>query len=272
MSATLSYQQTLRDEYATEGYLHVRGILSPGLVHDLRELLQDQFETQAAYLLREIGIDLTSPAQLQHFLDSRDDHEAWFETQSRAMQHVLKGEFPLEARLDRAFLRVGDERALTDLLRALLDDTRLRLHYPPMLRFKVPQMNQARVPLHQDGPYFPHIQNFVNVWIPFSPITEACGGVNVLAGSHRLGPLQHKSSVLWGNYVPRELAGDSCPDRHILMELGDVLIFGPNLLHYTHENVSERVRFSLDSRWFGSATASSRQYYDVDARAVVRMF
>jgi hypothetical protein len=272
MSATLSCRETLRDVYATQGYLHVRGILSPRLVGDLGRLMQDQFEAQAEFLLREIGVDLASPAQLQRFLDSRGDLEAWFETQSRAMQHVLKGEFPLEARLDRTFLRVADERPLTDLLRLLLDDTRLRLHYPPMLRFKVPQMKQAKVPLHQDGPYFPHIQDFVNVWIPFCPISEECGGVNVLAGSHRLGPLSHESSVLWGNYVPRELAGDSCPDRHILMEPGDVLIFGPNLLHYTHDNVSDRVRFSLDSRWFGSATASSRQYYDVDDRAVVRMF
>ena len=94
----------------------------------------------------------------------------------------------------------------------------------------------------------------------------------MLERSHRLGPLKHEEAVLWGNYLPRDAVGERFVERHILMEPGDALIFGPNLLHSTHPNTSDHVRYSIDSRWFGSHTDSTRQYYDVSTRAVVRAF
>jgi ectoine hydroxylase-related dioxygenase (phytanoyl-CoA dioxygenase family) len=132
-------------------------------------------------------------------------------------------------------------------------------------------MEQAKVPLHQDGPYFPHISNFATVWIPLCAITEECGGINVLEGSHRRGPVRHEEAVLWGNTIPHEDAA-GYTDRHILMEPGDALIFGPHLQHYTHANTSGQVRTSIDSRWFGDATATTRQYFDLRSRQVVQMF
>jgi len=36
------------------------------------------------------------------------------------------------------------------------------------------------VPLQQDGANFAHTKNFAMVWIPMCPITEACGGINIL--------------------------------------------------------------------------------------------
>ena len=97
-------------------------------------------------------------------------------------------------------------------------------------------------------------------------------GVNILEGSHRFGPLPHEDGVLWGKRLPRERLKERCIERHIEMLPGDVLIFGPNLVHYSHANTSDRVRCSIDSRWFGSDTATTRQYYDLDAKRVVRMF
>lgn len=265
-------QTELRERFARQGYLHVPGLLSLRLVDDLSALLSSHYERQAAWFLRKTGVRLDSPAELKSLIDAQADAEAWFLGRSRDIQHLIRGEFPLAVRLLGDFVRLTEEQGLVALLRTLLGTASLRLNYPPMIRFKVPAMSQAEVPLHQDGPYFPHITNFATVWIPMCPITEACGGVNILEGSHRFGPLPHEDGVLWGKRLPRERLKERCIERHIEMLPGDVLIFGPNLVHYSHANTSDRVRCSIDSRWFGSDTATTRQYYDLDAKRVVRMF
>ena len=260
------------EQFAAQGYLHERGLLSLALVQRLEALMREQLETEADAFRRETGVRLESPGELERFLATRGDRETWFLAQSRATQHLVRGEFPLETRLRAEFLALGDETRLIALLQRLLGDDSLRMHYPPMLRYKVPGVDQAIVPLHQDAPYFPHLPSFVNAWIPLTSITPECGGVSVLEGSHRLGPLKHEEAVLWGNYLPREAVGTRFVERHILMEPGDALIFGPHLLHTSHPNISDHVRYSIDSRWFGSHTDSTRQYYDVATRQVIRAF
>lgn len=261
----------LRAQFLERGYLHARGILSPALVRKLGALMRGQLVQQAGRFHAESGIDLMQPAQLQRWLDAQPDPDAWFLGLPRATQHLVRGEYPLEVRMRPEFLQLADETELVALLQMLLGSASLRLNHPTMLRFKVPGMEQAKVPLHQDGPYFPHIRNFATVWIPLCPITEDCGGINVLEGSHRRGPVRHEEAVLWGNYIPHD-ATTGFTDRHILMEPGDALIFGPHLQHYTHANRSDQVRYSIDSRWFSDDTTTSRQYFDLQTRQVVQMF
>jgi hypothetical protein len=263
----------LQSQYEEEGYLYLPDLLSSSLINRLTNLLYTEFDTQSTAFQQETGARLEDAAGVRAFLDSQPDYEAWFASLGRDMQHLIKGEFPLAVRLRDEFRQLGQQYELADLLRTLLGGSGLRFHYPPMLRFKVPGMSQAQVPLHQDAPYFPHLATFANVWIPLCAITEECGGVNVLAGSHKLGVLEHQQSTLWGAYVARERIDSArYPDRHILMKPGDVLIFGPNLLHYTHSNTSSQVRCSIDSRWFNGDTETTRQYYDLDAQEVVKLF
>ena len=271
-AATLPELDDKLAQFETQGYLHERGLISRALARRLEALMRERLAVEADCFWRETGVRLESPGELERFMATHGDREAWFLAQPRATQHLVRGEFPLETRLRREFLALGDESRLVGLLQRLLDDRALRLHYPPMLRYKVPGADQAIVPLHQDAPYFPHLPSFVNAWIPLTAITAECGGVTVLEGSHRLGPLKHEQAVLWGNYLPRDAVGTRFIERHILMEPGDVLIFGPNLLHSTHPNTSDHVRYSIDSRWFGSLTDSTRQHYDVSTRQVVRAF
>jgi hypothetical protein len=258
-------------QFEEQGYLHARGILSAALVRELGALMQEQFDVQAQGFQATSGIDLMRPAEMQQWLNDRDDRDAWFHGLPRATQHLVRGEYPLEVRMRPEFLKLADETALVALLQQLLGSQALRLNHPPMLRFKVPGMEQAKVPLHQDGPYFPHISNFATVWIPLCAITEECGGINVLEGSHRRGAVKHEEAAIWGNVIPTD-AATGFTDRHILMAPGDALIFGPHLQHYTHANTSGQVRTSIDSRWFGDATATTRQYFDLRSRQVVQMF
>jgi len=272
MITEISKADALVEQYEEQGYLHVKGILSDTLVARLADVMYGELAVQSEAFYQETGTRLEDAGAVRQYLEAHAQDTAWFSSLQRSTQHLIKGEFPLEVRLREEFVGVTAERELTDQLRALLGGAGLRMHYPPMLRFKVPNMDQAQVPLHQDAPYFAHLATFANVWIPLCPITPECGGVNVLEGSHKLGALEHSQSVIWGSYVSRESVGDRFPDKHILTELGDVLIFGPHLLHYTHSNTSERIRCSIDSRWFNGETDTTRQYYDVDAREVVKLF
>lgn len=265
-------EAALAERFEAQGYLHVPGIVSAAAVRRIGALLYGEFERLAEDFRRHTGARLDDAAELQDFLARQGDLDAWFMAQPRDMQHLMRGEFPLEVRQRDEMRLLAEEAPLTGLLRRLIGSPTLRLHFPPMLRFKVPGVSRSEVPLHQDGPYFPHIHEFATVWLPFCTIDEACGGVNVLEGSHKLGPLRHGQATLWGNFVDADSGHARFTDRHIEMEPGDALIFGPHLLHYSHPNTSQRVRCSIDSRWFGATTSSSRQYYDVERAELVRAF
>jgi ectoine hydroxylase-related dioxygenase (phytanoyl-CoA dioxygenase family) len=56
------------------------------------------------------------------------------------------------------------------------------------------------------------------------------------------------------------------------MEPGDALLFGPHLIHRSVANTSNRIRYSVDCRWFGGESPALRQFYDVERRQVVRVF
>ena len=189
------------------------------------------------------------------------------------LSDLLRGQFTQPVRLEQEWLAIAHEEKLGALMRELLGDEALRMHYPPMSRFKYPGQSQANVPLHPDYVYFKNLQsNFINTWIPLCPITEECGGINILEGSHVSGPLEHRPQGIWGSFVDPKSVPGRFPDRHFLMEPGDVLAFGPHMLHYTHPNTSQKVRFSVDCRWFAASTESTKQYFDLTTKSIVKMY
>jgi ectoine hydroxylase-related dioxygenase (phytanoyl-CoA dioxygenase family) len=83
----------------------------------------------------------------------------------------------------------------------------------------------------------------------------------------------HESSVIWQDgFVDLESLGGRYTPRHITMEPGDVLLFGQHMLHRSHPNSSNRVRCSIDARWFTPATDSTKQYYDVTTRTLIKAY
>ena len=264
--------ETLRSEYEQVGYLALSGILRAEAMAELSRFVYGQLEEQKGYFRAETGVELDDAAAMRAYVAEIEAQPGRFERLGRDIQQLIKGEFPLAVRLAEQFLLLADEERLHDVLRTLLKDERLRMHYPPMVRFKLPGEKQASVPLHQDAPYFAHIEQFVNSWIPLCQISEQCGGVDVLPGSHRVGALAHESKELWGNYVAGEEWRRRYPPVHPLIGIGDALLFGPHLLHASHDNSSDRTRCSLDCRWFASTTATTRQYLDLQSKRVVKMF
>lgn len=252
-----------RQEYQRSGYLVLKGVLPVALVSELGRFLQEEYHRNRELFQTRTGRSLDD----HEFLRSIADAER-FPALPSELKHLVRGELPLETRLDGRLKAVAHEPGLTAVVQAILNADGLRLHNPPSIRVSAPALSLGNVPLHQDHAYNPHLSEFVTAWVPFTPIDEACGGVDVLEGSHRLGPLEHGAQVIWGNFVA-ESASLGFERRHIVIGPGDALLFGPWLLHASHPNTSDRIRFSIDYRFFSASTPSSRHYYDIARRTVV---
>ena len=95
---------------------------------------------------------------------------------------------------------------------------------------------------HQDGRYWPlEPMEVVTVWFAATPSTRENGCVQVIPGSHRLGPLAHVSEE--GRPGLLSLAAD--PELfdesravHLELDPGDVSVHHPLLLHGSDPNTS----------------------------------
>lgn len=260
------------ERWAEDGYLVVRNVLSTNFLDTIRRTMEDVLAVLCDDFEQRTGFQLHDRCAMDRRLDGSAEADQWMLSLPRDLQHLVRGEFPLEVRTRPALAAIIHERQLTTLVARLLGSQALRMHWPPMLRFKLPHAAQTLVPLHQDAPYFPHLPSFVNVWFPLTRVDARCGGVVVLQGSHQLGPLPHREAALWGHHLdPAGLRGRFA-EKRIDMEVGDALLFGGHLVHYTAPNTSQRVRLSVDSRWFTAAHTPTRQYLDAETGGVVRAF
>jgi len=255
----------LLDELATRGYLVLKNVLRLDAIRPLAEFIYGQYDRHKALYRQRTGKSLDD----REHLTAIASDPATFAGLPSDLKHLVRGELPLEVRLDAALKVVAHEDGLARVVREVLGAESLRLHNPPSIRVSAPGLSIGNVPMHQDFAYNQHVKEFVTAWVPLCRIDEACGGVDVLEGSHRSEPLEHEPQVVWSNAVKDPRAGEGFVRRHVLLDLGDALLFGPRLLHASHANTSDRVRASIDYRFFSSATPSEKHYYDVARRVVV---
>lgn len=183
-------------------------------------------------------------------------------------RHFLTGEFDLETRLDTRIARLLASEGCREVFRRFPDLSTPLVHYPPMVRFKMPHAGVSVVPAHQDAAYNRHLEDFVTVWVPLVDVDEACGGVVVYEATRGWPLVSHSPSGAWSRRADASL--DPGPPRHVLMRAGDALLFTPLLLHESAPNVSERVRYSVDFRVFASPSASTKSYFDPATGTVTR--
>lgn len=125
------------------------------------------------------------------------------------------------------------------------------------VRSKTPQTELMTVPWHQDTAYLlPGAEGTHQpaAWIPFLDATVETGCMQVKRGAHRAGVFNHlverevANPKSWYLYIPEPGLADyetvTCE-----MALGSVLFINQMLPHRSLENVSDRVRWSVDLRW-----------------------
>jgi ectoine hydroxylase-related dioxygenase (phytanoyl-CoA dioxygenase family) len=185
----------------------------------------------------------------------------------RDLRVIMTGQYPLNVRMDPRLWSVPKSPGVQDLLSSVLGSSNLRMHMPPMARFVYPGNADAGVPAHQDVTYNKHMSDFITLWVPLVNIDPECGGVTVYPGSDKV---QLKTEMLehgiwYGDIDVSGLRPIDCEP----MATGDVLIFNRFLAHKSMANLSSRIRFSLDLRFFTDRDYSEKHYLDMTTWKVV---
>ncbi|HEX8550804.1 MAG TPA: phytanoyl-CoA dioxygenase family protein [Abditibacteriaceae bacterium] len=117
----------------------------------------------------------------------------------------------------------------------------VQLHHTKM--FIKPPEKGSPFPMHQDEPYFPHVNHsMIAAIIHFddAPLEKGC--VRVVPGSHKKGPIPHEGEGSWHlpfDDYPVESAVP-CPAK-----AGDVLFFSYLTIHGSGINVSDQARTTM---------------------------
>lgn len=129
---------------------------------------------------------------------------------------------------------------LLDALEDVMETENIVLHHTKA-HLKPPEEG-APFPMHQDYHYFPYEHDsMVAVFVHLDETSPENGGLAVFPGSHKLGPLEDKSTQSGWHYVDQDKFKLS-EATSIHAKRGDVVIFSYLLVHGSYLNTSERVR------------------------------
>jgi len=250
--------------FHADGYQIVGGILPENRISGIRSLLESEMDEVLLRLSRH-GINGSLGdivAAIDRCVSETPAAEMEFEFST-----LLSGHFPLQVRLSEVLWSVPLSDQVQELARAALRSRRIYLHMPSVARFVFPRNSHAAVPAHQDISYNEHMSDFITMWVPLVPIDDDCGGVAVYE--------QTKDTEIMLRDAVRELWLPAIETQGLKrvrcspMNPGDVLIFGPRLIHESVANVSNRVRLSVEYRFFGEGTASTKHFLDLQTGRVV---
>jgi phytanoyl-CoA hydroxylase len=201
--------------YREQGYLHLRGFLTPA---------------EAALYRAEVhAIAATTAARDATWASVRSDDAA-----ATRLTHCHDVHFR-----SAAFTRLLVDPRLTGVAQDIIGPN-VQLHHTKM--FVKPPEKGSPFPMHQDYPYFPHRDHsMIAMILHFDDAPDARGCLRVYPGSHRLGPLP---AVADDHHLPEDrfpLAGAT----PIEARAGDAIVFSYLLAHGSGLNVSDAPRTTL---------------------------
>ncbi len=143
-------------------------------------------------------------------------------------------------------------------------------------RPKLPNQQLTVVPWHQDSGYFGAQSESALIpaaWIPLVPVDETNGCLQVVAGSHKIGLLNHHTEDREGQFL--EILDSLIDESQIItcpMEMGDALLFHNLTLHRsTVHTTSNMIRWAIDIRYVRDDDDAGAIYWkDPDFKWVIR--
>lgn len=146
-----------------------------------------------------------------------------------------------------AFATLADQPAILTVMRALLGEDALT-HVRKICRVKYPHDPYDIVGPHQDFWYIKGAEETYTCWAPLTATTTDVGGLAILPGTHRDGPVAHSASDGSRFHGVGDVAADS-EWAWSPMQVGDVLVFHSLTVHSGLPNTSAHVRVSVDYRY-----------------------
>jgi len=249
--------------FRRHGYQVLHDIIDIDIAAEVGDFLIERSDAATQTLAQEL--DCSAPAELCAAIDNayhRDD----FEQLPHDLRLTMSGHFPLKTRLAKRLWLIPSLGRVQQMLRDVLEHDELYMHMPPTARFVMPGNAHAGVPAHQDISYNKHMSDFVTLWVPFVPITETCGGVAVFEGSGEpVEQLDDHAQKFW----LKGISTDGFAKKHCTMHVGDALLLNRWIIHESMPNLSDRIRYSIDFRFFSGCNTSSKHLLDLQRWEVI---
>ncbi len=213
------------DAYARDGFIHRPGLLPPGPLQAVRRDLAD--------LIRE---------HLGEALDPHDPQVAAALAADRSTQATI-----YRAVRHRPSVRaLARHPALVLAVRALRPGPLAVFETCPV-RIDTPLETSELAVWHQDHFYVGGDPDNITAWIPLQDTGVVEGCLQVMPGTHHLGPVPHPRAVLGKRHLPDDVARH--PIRLVPAARGDAILFHGCLLHSGSLNLSDRTRYSVQVRF-----------------------
>ena len=252
------------DQWENDGYLLLKGVIPESAISGVR----NSFARVVDSIIRELKED---------GIIEDEGLELPFETRLAQVAGEHANRFGRSWRDQVATFEIFDLHYSPRLVDAIeqLTGTDVIGHPVFNARPKLPGQQLTVVPWHQDSGYFGTVSEtslIPTVWIPLVPVDETNGCLQVVAGSHRLGVVDHHTEEREGKFleVMDELIEDSrivtCP-----MEVGDALVFHNLTLHRSlPHTTSNIVRWAIDIRYLRDGDHPGTIYWkDPDFKWVI---
>ena len=248
-----------RTQLAEQGYLILRGFLTPAILEEACSAINELVDQQAERLVTtgkrrdRLEAEPFATRLLKLYTERMAEAPVLFRPQLH-----LAGLFPL-------FFNP----ALLDLVETVLGGE-IRLYPNYSVRPKYPDLAATEVLWHQDGGYTEGDVGdlrMVNVWTPLVPARVANGCMQFIPGTHKLGPVPHERRQYYLEIASAVL--DAHRDRAINIELdpGDVVLFHNLLFHRGLPNHSPEIRWSADWRYQDATQSTLRKEHGHLARS-----
>ena len=158
-----------------------------------------------------------------------------------------------------SFLQIIASEKMTDPIKQILGDSEIALYaYTNRCRIDPPVDNRRTYGWHQEVFYTIPKSNLLQTWGPLVyPTTKENGTLTVAIGSHKEGIAKQSWNEEEGRAIQIIVDPEVVKKYKTVtleMQVGDLLIFSPQLFHKSGNNTSEHVRFSFVG-----------QYHDVNS-------
>jgi hypothetical protein len=252
--------------FREEGLVAILGALPDSVIRPVTEYLAKALD-EISDLFAQYGIALRNQdagTKVERLLDSDGT------SIPPEHRHILLGHFPLPVRLNEMLWKIPLHLADQPFLYEILSARKLCTHMPPTARFVLPENIKAAVPAHQDVSYNKHLGAFCVVWVPLVEIDSKCGGMALFPRTQDRGELfRGKPVAAADGWIP---AVDTSDFERIEMQPlspGDIVVMGDKTVHESMPNRSDRLRLSIDYRFFAGDSGSTKHYLDLTQHRVV---
>ena len=205
--------------YADNGYVVVRGLLT----------------SEEAGMYRQEAHDLATRLSAIRNINSTWGSANTVTDKPTSLLHCHDVQFQ-----SAAFARLLVDERLTEVAADIIGPN-VQLHHCKM--FIKPPEKGSPFPMHQDSPFFPHVNHsMIAAIVHFDDAPLERGCVRVVPGSHKLGMLPHNSEGAWHLSAEEYPVEDAVP---VEAKSGDVLFFNYLTIHGSGVNVSSEARTTL---------------------------